>query len=35
MFLTYNTCIPPAYLERRDQPSTILRSPYASSDDFE
>ena len=35
MSITYNFCVPSAHLERRDQSSTILRSPYASSDDFE
>ena len=35
MFVTYNSCVPSAHLERRDQSSTIQRSPYASSDDFE
>ena len=31
----YNSCIPSAYLERRNQSSAILRSPYAGLNDFE
>ena len=34
-FLTDNFCVPSAHLECRDKSSTVLRSPYASSDDLE